>query len=201
MCCFGWARVRAALHGLVALGLSAGLVWYLDHSALLRSPNIFARIGSQQSFDSGRLQAWQVSLEQIMARPLFGSGPEGFWLSGLSDCCGHPIRQAHNFVLQFLMEFGLVGCGIAVLIAARAIKRMGGRTGAITLVLATPGSRLLACLLAAFLAYSLIDQMMYHVLPLLHFALLAGLFAAGLAQARAANPQFSSLSRRQESSE
>jgi O-antigen ligase len=197
MCCFSLARVRAALHGLFALALSSGLVWYLDHSALLRSPNIFARIGSQQSFDSGRLRAWQVSLEQIMARPLFGSGPEGFWLSGLSDCCGRTILQAHNFVLQFLLEFGLVGCGIAVLLAARAIQRMGGRTGATKLAFATHGNRLLGCLLASFLAYSLIDQMMYHVLPLLHFALFAGLFAAGLAQARAADPELSVPSRRQ----
>jgi hypothetical protein len=37
-----------------------------------------------------------------------------------------------------------------------------------------------------YLAYSLIDQTMYHLLPLLHFALFVGLLAAGLVQARAA---------------
>ncbi len=44
----------------------------------------------------------------------------------------------------------------------------------------------LACLLAAYFSYSLIDQTMYHLLPLLHFAMYSGLFVAGLAQARAA---------------
>lgn len=185
--CFSHARLRAVLHGMLTLGFSAGLVWYLDRSAVLPSPNIFYRIANQQigeeSFDSNRLQIWEQSLEQIMARPLFGSGPEGYWLSG---CCDRGMLQAHNFVLQFLMEFGLIGCGIAVLLASQAVKRMGGVTCMTKLALETPGNRTLACLLAAFLAYSLIDQTMYHSLPLLHFALFAGLFAAGLAHARAA---------------
>jgi O-antigen ligase len=188
LCCFSQARLRAALHGLLVFAATAGLVLYLDSSGLLPSPNIFARVASQQlgveSFDTSRLRIWQMALEQIMARPLFGSGPEGYWLSG---CCDRRILQAHNFVLQFLMEFGLIGCGIVVLLAARAVKGMGGLAGTTRLVLATPGNRVLACLLVAFLAYSLIDQMMYHLLPLLHFALFAGLFAAGLVRARAAS--------------
>jgi O-antigen ligase len=187
-CCFSQTRVRAAVHGLVAFGLSAGLVYYLDHSGLLVSPNIFARIASEQlgeeSFDTSRLAIWRMSLEQIMARPLFGSGPEGYWISG---CCDRRILQAHNFVLQFLLEFGLIGCGLVVLLGARAMRAMGGAAGTVQRVLATPGNRALACLLASFLAYSLIDQMLYHLLPLLHFALFAGLFAAGLAQAGAAS--------------
>ena len=93
--------------------------------------------------------------------------------------------QAHDFVLQFLLEFGLVGCGIASVIGIRAIGRMGGLAGFGALVIATPSNRLLACLLLSFLAYSLIDQTMYHLLPLLFFSLFAGLFAAGLARARA----------------
>ena len=99
--------------------------------------------------------------------------------------------QAHNFVLQFLMEFGLVGCAILLLIASRGVKGLGGLAAAARLALATPGNRVLVCVLVSFLAYSLIDQMMYHLLPLLHFALFAGLFAAGLMQARADNPQSS----------
>jgi O-antigen ligase len=188
LCCFSQSRLRAALHGLLVLAVSAGLVWYLDDSGLLPSPNIFGRIASQQlgqeSFDTSRLGIWEMAVGQIMAHPLFGSGPEGYWLSG---CCDRRILQAHNFVLQFLMEFGLIGCGIVVLLAARAVKGMGGLTATTKLVLATPGNRVLACLLAAFLAYGLIDQMMYHALPLLFFALFAGLLSAGLAQARAAN--------------
>ena len=183
--CFSQARVRAAVHGLLVLTLAAGLVWYLDRAGILPSPNIFARVASlqagEETFDSSRLDLWLSSMRQIAAHPLFGSGPEGYWLSG---CCNRSWKQAHNFVLQFLMEFGVVGCAIALLLAARAAKGLGGTAAAARLALATPGNRVLTCLLAAFLGYSLIDQTMYHLLPLLHFALFAGLFAAGLAQQR-----------------
>ncbi len=193
-CCFSQARLRAAIHGVIVLVLATGLVWYLDHAGKLRSPNIFARVVSEQlgeeSFDRSRIGLWRMSLRQIALHPVFGSGPEGYWLSG---CCDPRIMQAHNFVLQFLMEFGVVGCAIALLLAACAIRRLGGLSAAARLALATPRNRVLACLLVSFLAYSLIDQTMYHLLPLLHFALFVGLFAAGLAGARAANPQSSRL--------
>ncbi len=191
-CLLSPARVLAATYGALALALAAGLVLYLDHTGLLLSPNIFARVASQQlgneSLDSSRLELWLLSLQQIAAHPLFGSGPEGYWLSG---CCNRSVMQAHNFVLQFLMEFGVVGCAILLLITSRGVKGLGGLAAAARLALATPGNRVLVCVLVSFLAYSLIDQMMYHLLPLLHFALFAGLFAAGLIQARADNPQSS----------
>ena len=125
-----------------------------------------------------------MSLEQIGPSAV-RQRPGKNWLSG---CCNRRLMRAHNFVLQFLMEFGVVGCAIAL--AARCSRGLGaGRLSAAAarLLLATPGNRVLACLIASFLAYSLIDQTMYHLLPLLHFALFAGLFAAGLAQARAAS--------------
>jgi hypothetical protein len=78
-----------------------------------------------------------------------------------------------------------VGCAIALLLVARAVKGLGGFAAATRQVLATPRNRVLACLLVSFLGYSLIDQTMYHLVPLLHFALFAGLFAAGISQAHA----------------
>jgi O-antigen ligase len=189
-CLFSRARLRAAVHGVLVMACAAGLVWYLDRPGLLQSPNLFARVaGAQQgaeSLDSARVGVWLKSLDQILARPMFGSGPEGYWLSG---CCDQRIMQAHNFVLQFLLEFGVVGCGIALFLLVRAARGLGGVPGTTKLVLATPANRVLACMLASFLAYSLIDQMLYHLVPLLLFALLAGLFSAGLAQARGANLQ------------
>jgi O-antigen ligase len=167
------------------LATSAGLVWYLDHSGILPSPNIFDRVAGLQagteSFDASRVRIWIGAIGQITAHPLFGSGPEGYFLSG---CCDRRVLQAHNFVLQFLLEFGVVGCTIGVLLLHRVLVGTGGLRETMKLTLATESNRLLACLLAAFLAFSLIDQTLYHVLPLLHFALLMGLFAAGLARAR-----------------
>jgi hypothetical protein len=184
-CCFSHARVRAALHGVLVLTVSAGLVWYLDRSGILPSPNIFTRLAGLQagteSLDAGRLRIWIGAIGQIGAHPLFGSGPEGYRLSG---CCDRSFHQAHNFVLQFLLEFGVIGCTIAALLVARVIGRLGGAHATMRLAFATHGNRVLACFLAAFLGLSLIDQTMYHLVPLLHLAFFAGLFAAGLAQAR-----------------
>jgi O-antigen ligase len=190
---FNAARWRVAIHGAIVLTAAAVLVWYLDHSGALPSPNIFARVASEQlgqeTFDNSRLALWRMSWQQVLVHPLFGSGPEGYWLSG---CCNPRIMQAHNFVLQFLMEFGAAGCGIALLLLARAVVRLGGVAAMAGLAMATPGNKVLSCLVAAFLAYSLIDQTMYHLVPLLHFALIAGLWAAGLSQARVAGSRKSS---------
>lgn len=189
-CCFSQARLRAAIHGLLVAAAAAVLVWYLDRSGLMQSPNLFARVaGAQQGLESGdsaRLDLWLKSLQQVLARPVFGSGPEGYWLSG---CCNQLVMQAHNFVLQFLLEFGVVGCVLLLLLLARAVRHLGGIAITWRLILATPGNRVLACMLASFLAYSLVDQMMYHLVPLLLFALVAGLFCAGIAQARTAGQQ------------
>jgi O-antigen ligase len=180
------ARLRAAVSGVLVLVPCALAVWYLDHSGILASPNIFGRIASEtmgtESLDASRLKIWLSSLQQITVHPLFGSGPEGYWLSG---CCDRRIMQAHNFVLQFLMEFGVVGCGILMLLVLQAVKGLGGIAGTIGAALATPANRVLTCLLASFLAYSLIDQMMYHLVPLVHLGVFAGLYAAGLARAHA----------------
>jgi O-antigen ligase len=184
---FNAARWRVVIHGAMALTAAAVLVWYLDHSGSLPSPNIFARVASehlgQETFDNSRLALWRMSWQQILVHPLFGSGPEGYWLSG---CCNPRIMQAHNFVLQFLMEFGAAGCAVALLLMARAVMRLGGVAATARSAMAVPGNKVLSCLVAAFLAYSLVDQTMYHVVPLLHFALIAGLWAAGLSQARVA---------------
>ena len=126
------------------------------------------------NFDSGRITMWIDSMKQIAVHPFFGSGPEGYWLSG---CCDRAFLQAHNFVLQFLMEFGvdwLRDRGAAAV--ARTIRHLGGFAGAaIAGDGATTANRVLACMIAAYLAYSLIDQTMYHLLPLLLIAPIAGL--------------------------
>jgi O-antigen ligase len=182
-CCSRHERLRAALHGLLVLSLAAGLVWYLDHSGLLPSPNLFSRLDNlrlgHEEFNYGRFDVWSSAMPQILAHPLFGSGPEGWQISG---CCARHVAQAHNFVLQFLLEFGLVGLGIAGLLLFRAVNSLGGVAGAAQRVIAAPSNRVLACLLAAYLAYSLIDQTMYHLVPLLIVAPLVGLLSAGLVQ-------------------
>lgn len=186
--CFVQPRFRIALLALAPLAIAGALVWYLDHTGLMESPNVFGRVTTliqEQGVSQrgGRITIWIESLRQIAEHPFFGSGPEGYWLSG---CCVREFLQAHNFILQFLMEFGATGCVIGCLLVVRGMRKLGGPSSLRSLVMATPGTRVLTFMLCAYLAYSLIDQTMYHLLPLLLFAPVAGMLAAALQQARAA---------------
>jgi O-antigen ligase len=183
--CASEVRFRIALHALAALLVTSAAILYLHSSGLLETPNFFVRQGLDHGlnhFSSGRLDLWLESLRGIAVRPLFGFGAEGYWLSG---CCNRSWLQPHNFVLQLLLDFGVVGCSILVLLSGYALKRLGGlRKLAVLVCCASPVNSVLACLLAAYLAYSLVDGVLYHPLPMMHFALFCGLFAAGLRRAR-----------------
>lgn len=184
--CFSPARWRIAAYALAALVATSGLVWYLHDSGLLVTPNIFLRLeqalqAAGAGVDSGRLVIWRDSVREIAAYPLFGQGPEGYAISG---CCETWVTHPHNFVLQLLMEFGLVGCSVALLLAVRAVSLMGAAGGFLKLVMASPTNRVLTCALVAYLALGLIDGMLYFAVPLMHFALFCGLFAAGIHHAR-----------------
>ncbi|GAM69827.1 hypothetical protein JCM19236_5125 [Vibrio sp. JCM 19236] len=53
---------------------------------------------------SGRISLWKDAIELILDRPLIGSGLDSFMLHVLGK-----NMQPHNFVLQFLVEWGIVG--------------------------------------------------------------------------------------------
>src|SRR5690606_36017813 len=123
--------------------------------------------------DSGRLAVWGDSVREIAAYPLFGQGPEAYDLSG---CCEQWVAHPHNFILQLLMEFGLAGCLLALLVLVQAVALLGGALRSRSLVAASPANLVLALALVAYLALGLIDGMLYFAVPLLHFALFCGLF-------------------------
>jgi len=177
--------LRTALHGFAAVFVTSAAVWYLNSSGLLETPNVFVRFEDQgfdrglDYFGSGRLQVWGGTLQAIAASPLFGAGPDGYWLSG---CCGRTLLQPHNVVLQLLLDIGLVGCSILLLLIGCAVRRLGPTRARVERVLASPTRVVLAGLLGSYLAYGLIDGLFYHPLPLMHFALFSGLMAASLSR-------------------
>lgn len=186
LCCFcpeRWGRLFA--FSLAALATISALVWWLDVSALLVTPNLFQRleqaVQSEIPLDSGRLQIWRDALREITGHPLLGQGPEAYARSG---CCNTWVKHPHNFVLQLLMEFGAVGCALLVLLCMQMVRLQGGIRGLQRLVASSPANGALASMLLAYLALGCIDGMFYFAVPLMHFALFCGLFAAGLHQAR-----------------
>jgi len=182
---FSARRWRVAGPAIAALLLTSAGTLILHFSGVLVSPNIFTRLeqsGDLHQFDSGRLQIWADALRWIVRHPLFGKGTEAYVRSG---CCNAAFSHPHNLVLQLLMQFGLVGSALLVALLWSAVRLMGGLRRVLTLIFATVDNRALAAILVAYVAFGMIDGLFYREVPMIHFAMFVGLFAAGLHRARA----------------
>ena len=63
-------------------------------------------INIEDKITSGRMTMWKKAISAIQAKPWFGYGPNGYFFCGMRyKNFFHP----HNFILQFLIEWGLVG--------------------------------------------------------------------------------------------
>jgi len=156
------ARWRlAALAGVVALGLALFLPLVLDPAP----SSGLARALSEGGIDENRRKLWQASLDMWRSAPLFGIGESAFAVRfrefvPAGSALDLPFfGDAHNTWLQVLATRGLVGLVtwggfvlVAVLEATRVLRgeEAGRGVGAA-----------LACGLAAFLAYSLLQGMFY----------------------------------------
>ena len=165
--------------------LLAGLAAY-QASALgfATQESLFSRaeIGAAVVYRSaGRWPIWVDTFHAILEHPWFGYGPEGY---AVSRCCNPRTIQPHNFVLQFVMEFGLVGFSLLLCVACSLFGEVGGFRSIARKARTDPQVGMLASILLGFLAYALIDGLLYHAIALLHFAVLTGLLFAALRSAQ-----------------
>jgi O-antigen ligase len=128
---------------------------------------------STASVDS-RLHLWQDTLHAIKERPLFGYGPEGYQAS---NCCSPGHVQAHNAVLQIAIECGVIGllafAWLAKLTIGDALIRLYRQKKSGDAII--PGRALVASLIVSLLVYSMVDGILYHVVPLLILSILCAL--------------------------
>jgi hypothetical protein len=104
--CLAVLRLPASAEGLLPLGISR-MLYLLDVAA----------------DEQLRVQYLQVAGELWLADPLtflFGVGPQGFQAHPIAD---GPGSYPHNFVLEGLCEFGLVGTSLLLLPLATALTR------------------------------------------------------------------------------
>ena len=168
-----WLMILLA--GLAAMLVSAlfpvdqpGVGWL---SAFRRSD----QAASINQLSSGRLAIWSYLVPFIAERPWFGWGGEGF----LAVWEGFPIRQAHNGLMQLLIEWGVIGAVLFLSIIAW-LSFKGGR---LYLAHAKAGETSVTlayglALLAALLALAVTDGIFYYGMPLT-FLMIACAFIGG----------------------
>ena len=65
-----------------------------------------------------RLAMWSYGVELIKRYPIFGLGSNGFFIESINNkyTTGYPVfsyhTHPHNFIIQFLVEWGILGCSI-----------------------------------------------------------------------------------------
>ena len=90
---------------------------------------LFNSSADPTAFSSGRLKFWEEALAFIADRPVVGYGSGQF--QHVVPVADNMFRHPHNFVLQVLFDWGLVGGGafLALLALAFAAALRGGRRG------------------------------------------------------------------------
>lgn len=85
---------------------------------------------------TGRTELWSYIIDNIYEKPLFGWGFSAFWVPGnpvalqIGEALNWTVANAHNGLLGFLLDVGVVGTSLFVFLWARnlvmALKCMGG---------------------------------------------------------------------------
>lgn len=173
-------RARLLAFCVAAMAVAAGAVWYLTETGLLRVTTLFGRFGAGEdsAFRMGdRIQIWIDTLRAFSDRPWFGFGPEGFILS---RCCNALVAQPHNVVLQFLIELGMIGFALMIASVWLMLRACGGFFLIRENLSADRWLLAVCAVLTGFVAYAMIDGLLYHAIPLVHFVLFAALLLAGM---------------------
>lgn len=109
---------------------------------------------------SGRVQVWQNTFDAIRQAPFFGHGA-GMYRQNMADINGFPFNHPHNFILQFVYDWGVVGGGLMVtLFVGFGIKLVSSSCG-------EPNLRFLST--SAFVTLTggaLIDGPLFYPLPI-----------------------------------
>lgn len=173
--------LRKKLGGTAALLLGAGLalsaVFWTSNPELgwwhaIGRTAAAASTGSVSQLSSTRADFWQAVVQRAEDSPWVGHGPDSYrFLTPKLDG-----QQAHNFVLQFWLDLGLVGAvpllalfgGLLVVGWRRATQQFGG-----------PIALAWLAILTASLVGGLLDGVFYHLLAFLPAMLALGV-AVGL---------------------
>lgn len=89
------------------------------------APDLLFELMGKDATLTGRTELWPYVIDQILAAPLTGWGFNAFWLPsnpaamGISDAVAWYVPEAHNGLLELLLELGLFGTALFVAIMVR----------------------------------------------------------------------------------
>ncbi len=159
----------------IAMSLAYALSMYIAQSPF--TGGIHSRVESIETLvhTTGRIEIWQDAIKAAMQHPWFGWGLDGY---RMSNCCLYGTVQPHNVLVQWVVEFGVIGASV-VLGACWWIvgKRL---THVITSGGSNPNLAALLSVSNGFFAFGLVDGLFYHVIPLLLLAILCALLYQSL---------------------
>ena len=78
-------------------------------------------------FTSGRIELWKYTINKYFENPILGKGPGSFFIMSFIDVIynDHPFEKApsqpHNMILQFLIEWGIIGTSIILILLIKIL--------------------------------------------------------------------------------
>ncbi len=193
---FAAGRQRIRVAGAAALAALAG--GWLSTLFQVSDPRMgfFASIertttaASINTLSTGRLGIWTETLHAVREHLWFGLGPEGYRYLDPKPFGVHP----HNVLLQFLVEWGLIGAALMLALLALVFHRSFVLLRRETVPRQKTARVAAFALLVAFTVHSLVDGLYYHAVPLmLLFASVAVALLPTKPDEGAASPVFARL--------
>jgi O-antigen ligase len=105
-----------ALGGSYAGGLALSLV-IPNPSATFGLFRFFGTLQPGVDSSSGRIEIWQNTITQILQQPWLGHGA-GRFSTNMGKLYGYDLDNPHNFALQYLYDWGIMGGGAALALLA-----------------------------------------------------------------------------------
>lgn len=98
---------------------------------LIIKPDLFPRFDNIGPYFSRRLRIFNLAIENIKTHPIFGEGPLTYYHVHLDYAKPIKTQHAHNFILDPLMNYGIIGVGLIIpffIERIKAVKRMAKKS-------------------------------------------------------------------------
>lgn len=107
------------IFGPIAYGLTRGKDFLMERLGLTGEGQF-----TLLSLDTGHIGIWEYAVKNMMANPLTGTGVHTFRFLEKPEVAIASTAHPHNFVVQLLLETGLIGLAVAAMIVVYLFKKM-----------------------------------------------------------------------------